>query len=50
MGDGPNDAFGVVREYDGFTNPHVLQSRAVTGAGAGWQIITPQKPPPVARV
>ena len=38
------------RECHGFTNPHGLQSRVVTGAGAGWQIVTPQKPAPVAQV
>jgi hypothetical protein len=35
---------GRGRECDGF------RSRVVTGAGAGWQIITLEKPAPVARV
>ena len=38
------------RECHGFTNPRGLQSRVVTGAGVGWQIMTPQKPAPVAQV
>ena len=38
------------RELDGFINPCGLQSRVVTGAGAGWQVTTLEKPAPAARV
>jgi len=38
------------RECHGFTNPCGLRSRVVTGTGTGWQIVTPAKPVPVARV
>jgi hypothetical protein len=38
------------RECHGFINPHGLQVRVATGAGAGWLIATPEKPAPVARV
>jgi len=38
------------RECHGFTNPCGLRSWVVTGTGTGWQIVTPAKPVPVARV
>ena len=38
------------RELRGFINPCGLWSRVVTGAGAGWQFTTLEKPAPVARV
>jgi hypothetical protein len=38
------------RECHGFVNPRGLTSRAVTGAGAGWQIATLEKPAPVVWV
>ena len=40
----------INREYNRFANPHGLQVRVGTGMGAGWQIATLGKPPPVARV
>jgi len=40
----------AARECHGFTNPCGLRSRVVTGTGTGWQIVTPAKPVPVARV
>jgi hypothetical protein len=38
------------RECHGFTNPCGSQSQVGMGAGRGWQITTPEKPAPVARV
>ena len=38
------------RELRGFINPCGLWSWVVTGAGAGWQFTTLEKPAPVARV
>ena len=40
----------VPRERDGFINPCGLRVRVVTGAGAGWQVTTLEKPAPLARV
>ena len=40
----------TARELRGFINPCRLWSRVVTGAGAGWQFTTLEKPAPVARV
>ena len=38
------------RECHGFVNPRGLSIRVGAGAGAGWQVATPEKPAPVARV
>ena len=45
-----NNRCAIRRECHGFTNPCGLRSRVVTGTGTGWQIVTPAKPVPVARV